>query len=106
MANALTGRASMARTYPLAALAIVLAGAFISAAAAQETLFQSRRLTPTEYTFQIEGPGVDRAGTLFAVNFQKQRTIVMVRDGAANANPFATVPPRDENLTRQRAARS
>jgi hypothetical protein len=96
----------MARTYPLAALAIVLAGAFISAAAAQETLFQSRRLTPTEYTFQIEGPGVDRAGTLFVVNFQKQGTIGMVRAGAAKSELFATLPPRDGNVIRQSAGSS
>ena len=81
----------MDRKHTLAALAIGLAGAFTSAAAAQETLFESRRLTPTEYTFQIEGPGVDRAGTLFVVNFHDQGTIGMVKAGATKSEPFANL---------------
>jgi sugar lactone lactonase YvrE len=82
----------MARKHPLAAFAIVLAGAFTSAAAAQETLFESRRLTPTEYTKGIEGPAVDAAGNLFVVNFQDQGTIGMVRAGAAKSELFTKLP--------------
>jgi sugar lactone lactonase YvrE len=96
----------MARKHRLAALTIVLAGAFTSAASAQEELFKSRRLTPTEYTFQIEGPGVDRAGTLFVVNFQKRGTIGMVRAGAAKSELFAMLPPRNGNVIRQSAGSS
>lgn len=82
----------MARKHPLAALAIVLAGAFTSAAAAQETLFESRRLTPSEYTFQIEGPGVDAAGILFVTNFKEKGAIGMVRAGATKSELFAKLP--------------
>jgi sugar lactone lactonase YvrE len=84
----------MARIYSAAVLAIALAGAFISVATAQETLFQSRRLTPTEYTFQIEGPGVDRDGNLFVVNFQKQGAIGLVRAGQTKSEPFTPLPAK------------
>jgi sugar lactone lactonase YvrE len=89
-----TMEAHMARMHSAAALAIVLAGAFTSAATAQETLFQSRRLTPkTEYTKGIEGPGVDRAGNLFVVNFGEQGTIGKVPAGATKSEFVTNLPP-------------
>ena len=56
-------------------------------------LFESRQLTPSgEYTSGIEGPAVDAAGTLYAVNFQRQGTIGKVSPGAARSELFATLP--------------
>src|SRR5436190_5467521 len=49
------------------ALAALIGGAIT--AAAQDELFVSKQLTPkNEYTFQIEGPAVDRAGNLYVGN--------------------------------------
>ena len=57
-------------------IATAIAGALNCAAAAEPKLFESRQLTPAgEYTFGIEGPAVDAAGTLYVVNHQKQGTI-------------------------------
>ncbi len=67
--------------------------ALISAAAAETGLFQSRQLTPSgEYTFNIEGPAVDRAGNLFVVNFQRPGTIGKIVAGDAASELFATLP--------------
>ena len=53
-------------------------------AAAQSALLESHQLTPSgEYTFGIEGPAVDAAGTLYVVNFQRQGTIGKLSAGAA-----------------------
>jgi hypothetical protein len=61
----------------LAACELLFAGLGIVAAETQ--LYESRQLTPSgEYTFGIEGPAVDIAGTLYVVNFQKQGTIGML----------------------------
>jgi len=67
--------------------------ALISVAAAETGLFQSRQLTPSgEYTFNIEGPAVDRAGNLFVVNFQRPGTIGKIVAGDAASELFATLP--------------
>lgn len=68
--------------------------ALVSAAAVAETgLFQSRQLTPSgEYTFNIEGPAVDRGGNLYVVNFQRPGTIGKLVAGAAASELFATLP--------------
>lgn len=67
--------------------------ALVSAAAAETGLFQSRQLTPSgEYTFNIEGPAVDRAGNLYVVNFQRPGTIGKVAAGGAASELFATLP--------------
>ena len=60
-----------------------LAVAASAAAAARRTApFQSRPITPTgEYTFNIEGPAVDRQGNLYVVNFQKPGTIGKLPNG-------------------------
>ena len=64
-----------------------------SAAAAETGLFQSRQLTPSgEYTFNIEGPAVDRAGNLFVVNFRRPGTIGKIAAGGAASELFATLP--------------
>jgi sugar lactone lactonase YvrE len=62
--------------------------------AAQTSLFESRQLTPSrEYTFGIEGPAVDAAGTLYVVNYQKQGTIGKVSPGEAHSEIYAELPP-------------
>jgi sugar lactone lactonase YvrE len=74
--------------------AAVLFGFILTPAAAAETaLFESRQLTPLrEYTFGIEGPAVDRSGTLYVVNHQRQGTIGKVSPGASNSEMFAELP--------------
>ena len=53
------------------AFAVFLAG---RNAAAEDTLFVSKRITPQgEYTAGIEGPAVDASGNLYVVNFQQKR---------------------------------
>jgi signal peptidase len=65
----------------------------VSAVTAGTELYQSRQLTPPgEYTFNIEGPAVDRAGNLFVVNFQRPGTIGKVAAGGAASELFATLP--------------
>lgn len=51
-----------------------------------ESLFTSSVLTPVKsFTSGIEGPGVDKNGVLYAVNFSKEGTIGMVTpDGSAS----------------------
>jgi sugar lactone lactonase YvrE len=72
-----------------------LAGAWmtISPGLAQDTLFQSRQITPTgEYTFGIEGPAVDGLGNLYVVNFGKPGTIGKVPAGASQSELFGVLP--------------
>jgi signal peptidase len=67
---------------------------------AEPALFVSERLTPKgEYSKAIEGPAVDRAGTLYAVGFkekgvigQERRTIGKVIAGAKKSVLFARLP--------------
>jgi sugar lactone lactonase YvrE len=64
-----------------------------AAGAAEPALFESRQVTPAgEYTFGIEGPGVDAAGRLYVVNFGKQGTIGALSPGAS-ASEFVTALP-------------
>jgi len=78
----------------LAIFEIILAAALTPAAGAPPTLFESRQLTPAgEYTFGIEGPGVDAAGTLYVVNLQKPGTIGRLTPGAVKSEFFAELPP-------------
>src|SRR5712691_4269778 len=65
----------------------------VGAAAAESALFESRQLTPSgEYTFGIEGPAVDAAGTLYVVNFQRAGTIGTLSPGGAVSEMFAELP--------------
>ena len=62
-------------------------------ARAEPPLFVSSRATPAgEYTFGIEGPAVDAAGTLFVVNFGKPGTIGKLVPGATQSEPFTALP--------------
>jgi signal peptidase len=74
--------------FPLLALVFSIA-----VPAFAETLFESRQLTPAgEYTFGIEGPAVDAAGNLYAVNFGRSGTIGKLAAGATASELFATLP--------------
>src|ERR1043165_75166 len=64
----------------------------LATAAAAQPLYESRRLTPDEYTFGIEGPAVDAAGVFYAVNFRRQGTIGRLAPGAAQSELFAELP--------------
>jgi sugar lactone lactonase YvrE len=56
------------------------------------SLFVSHRITPPgEYTFQIEGPAVDKSGNLYVVNFHSAGTIGKIAPGATHSTPFATL---------------
>jgi sugar lactone lactonase YvrE len=72
---------------------LLLAGVASSALAAEAALFESRQITPAgEYTFGIEGPAVDAAGTLYVVNHRRQGTIGKLSPGAARSDFFADLP--------------
>jgi len=79
----------------LANLALALAlAAGASSAAAEEQLFESRRITSPESKFKgIEGPAVDAAGNLYVVNFKDKGTIGRLRPGQTQFQPFATLDP-------------
>lgn len=64
----------------------------LATAAAAQPLFESKRLTPDEYTFGIEGPAVDAAGVFYAVNFRRQGTIGRLAPGATQSELFAELP--------------
>jgi sugar lactone lactonase YvrE len=64
----------------------------LASTAGAQPLFESRRLTPDEYTFGIEGPAVDAAGVFYAVNFRRQGTIGRIVPGAARSELFAELP--------------
>ena len=66
--------------------------ALAATAAVAQPLFESRRLTPDEYTFGIEGPAVDAAGVFYAVNFRRQGTIGKLGPGATQSERFAELP--------------
>ena len=74
-------------------MAFALAPLWAVAVSAAEQLFESRPVTPPgEYTFNIEGPAVDRAGNLYVVNFLKTGTIGMLPAGAAASQLFTELP--------------
>ncbi|MGE0756395.1 MAG: SMP-30/gluconolactonase/LRE family protein [Pirellulaceae bacterium] len=64
----------------------ILASLAASVAPAQEVLWQSTPLTKAgEFTAGIEGPAVNRAGDIFAVNFARQGTIGRVTPAGIGA---------------------
>ena len=84
---------TMWRTRTWALCELVLAGGLTCAAAAEPKLFESRQLTPAgEYTFGIEGPAVDAAGTLYVVNHLRQGTVGKLVPGATQSELFAELP--------------
>jgi sugar lactone lactonase YvrE len=90
MANALTMAATISKRKIWLLCSIVVLG---SAAAGETGLYQSRQVTPSgEYTFNIEGPAVDRAGNLYVVNFQRPGTIGKLAAGGTASELFATLP--------------
>ena len=59
-----------------AALVLLLLFPSLAVSADKEELFVAKPLTvEKEFTAGIEGPGCDKAGNIFAVNFMKQQTI-------------------------------
>jgi signal peptidase len=74
----------------------IVAGSLIALCALAQAavpLYQSRQLTPAgEYTFNIEGPAVDAAGTLYVVNFARPGTIGRLQAGASRSELFAELP--------------
>jgi sugar lactone lactonase YvrE len=52
----------------------------------------SRLLTGGEYTKRIEGPAVDAAGALYAMNLGSDGVIGKLSPGATTSVPFATLP--------------
>jgi sugar lactone lactonase YvrE len=80
--------------------ALALACMTVSSAIAQDTLFQSRQITPSgEYTFGIEGPAVDARGNLYIVNFGKPGTIGKVAAGASQSELFGVLPEGSVGVT-------
>lgn len=82
-----TAMATMCR-WPICAILSIA----VAASAAAQPLYESRRLTPDEYTFGIEGPAVDADGTFYAVNFRRQGTIGKLAPGALQSELFAELP--------------
>lgn len=82
------------RSRPAFVLALLGLGAALAAppAAADETLFVARPLTPeNSFTDGIEGPNCDAAGNVYAVNYARQQTVGKVTpDGRAEV--FVTLP--------------
>jgi sugar lactone lactonase YvrE len=77
----------------ISVLCEALLAAWVTAAAAQPGLFESRQVTPPgEYTFGIEGPAADTAGRLYVVNFGKQGTIGLLGPDASASTLFAVLP--------------
>lgn len=78
----------------LAVLTLVVATPFFSATyhPAAEDLFKSREFTPVNsFTSGAEGPAVDAAGMLYAVNFAREGTIGRVTP-AGQASEFMALP--------------
>lgn len=58
-----------------------------------DELFKSRLFTPVNsFTSGVEGPAVDQAGTLYAVNFAREGTVGQVTP-AGQASLFVELPP-------------
>jgi len=71
----------------LTILTVLVAG--VSGFAGEPT---SRLLTGGEYTKRIEGPAVDTAGALYAMNLGSDGVIGKLSPGATTSVPFATLP--------------
>jgi signal peptidase len=89
----------IARAFAVCCLAAISSTG--SSVAGAEQLFDSQRFTPVkEYTAGIEGPAVNAAGDLFAVNIRRPGTanpdkkgaIGRLKKGAAKSDPFAVLP--------------
>jgi sugar lactone lactonase YvrE len=74
------------------ALALVCLVTGVCQPHAQDALFESRQLTPGEYTKGIEGPAVGPDGNLYVVNFQESGTIGRLKPGAGQSELFAKLP--------------
>lgn len=79
-----------------ALMAVLLFAAMIGAVealGAADRLFVSERITPAgEYTSEIEGPAVDAAGNLYAVNLHRAGTIGVLALGSPASRLFAVLP--------------
>ncbi|MFD1144695.1 SMP-30/gluconolactonase/LRE family protein [Larkinella insperata] len=74
------------------ALATSLTGLVFMAANTAEDLFKSTVFTPANgFTSGVEGPAVDKSGTVYAVNFSKQGTIGQITPGG-EASVFVELP--------------
>lgn len=81
------------RTALLAALVLAALSGAVEAPGAANRLFVSERITPAgEYTSEIEGPAVDAAGNLYAVNLHRAGTIGVLAPGAPASRLFAVLP--------------
>ena len=80
---------NVARATVLAVLAVLAAA---SDCAVAETQCVSQCVAATGYTFGIEGPAVDAAGTLYVMNLQQRGTIGKLIPGATQSELFATLP--------------
>jgi signal peptidase len=81
------------RTELLATLLIATVLCAARTLSAQDRLFVSAQLTPAgEYISEIEGPAVDAAGNLYAVNLHRAGTIGELTPGAGISRLFATLP--------------
>jgi gluconolactonase len=77
--------------FSLVSTALLGAGATVRLPLAED-LFKAQVFTPeNSFTSGVEGPAVDRAGTVYAVNFGKQGTIGQV-DPAGSASEFVVLP--------------
>jgi len=71
---------------------IFAAMGILGMAGQKETLFVASPLTePNRFTRGIEGPACDKAGNIYAVNFERQQTIGRVTPGG-HAEIFITLP--------------
>jgi signal peptidase len=78
---------------PLSRLAAALAVIGLTAPAAAEELFVSKRLTHRDDRYVgIEGPAVDAANNLVVVNFRQRGTIGRVRAGQNRSEIFRELP--------------
>src|SRR5262249_57375780 len=84
--------ANAARAMRLTILAAVVAP--LGSPSAELALFESQKLTQSEYTPGIEGPAVDAAGTLYLMNFHRPRPVGKVNPRATQTQLFAPPPPR------------
>lgn len=77
------------RLWPLAAALLTVT---VASRSAEDALFTARVFTPVHsFTSGVEGPAVDQAGMLYAVNFEKQGTVGQITaDGQASL--FVTLP--------------
>jgi sugar lactone lactonase YvrE len=84
---------AMFRTAVLVTVWLAAVSCATAVLGAPEQLFVSERITPArEYTSEVEGPAVDAAGNLYAVNLHRAGTIGELAPGAAASRLFAVLP--------------